>query len=244
MNRVLFGTLVALAAAACSSSESTTPEAQPAPAQPYSGMTPAAPEAPAAPPVAESPASPAAPSVPAAPATPAAPAGDPAPDFTLADPDGKQHSLADYRGKWVVLEWVNHGCPYVKKHYASNNMQQLQARYGAKGVAWLSICSSAPGKEGYEEPAAWKETLKKVGASPAAMLIDADGKVGRAYGAKVTPHMFVVSPEGAIVYRGAIDDKRSTKPADVASSRCYVSEVLDAVLAGGAPTVAETPAYG
>jgi len=172
------------------------------------------------------------------------PVANPAPDFTLVDPDGASHSLADYRGKWVVLEWTNHGCPFVKKHYDTKNMQQLQARYTAKGVAWLSICSSAPGKEGYESPADWKKTLAAKGAVPTAMLIDADGKVGHAYGAKATPTMVVISPEGGIVYRGAIDDKRSAKPADVATAKSYVAATLDAVLDGRPAPVAETAAYG
>jgi peroxiredoxin len=180
---------------------------------------------------------------PPAPAAPK-PVANPAPEFTLVDPDGASHALADYRGKWVVLEWTNHGCPFVKKHYESKNMQQLQARYTGKGVAWLTICSSAPGKEGYETPAQWKATLASKGAVPTAMLIDADGKVGHAYGAKATPTMVVISPEGGIVYRGAIDDKRSPKIADVAAARNYVADTLDAVLDGKPAPVAETAAYG
>jgi len=217
--------LIALAAAACSSATSEPPP-EPAKAE-------------TAAPVAEA-------SVAAAPmSAPAAelPVANPAPDFTLVDPDGVSHSLADYRGKWVVLEWTNHGCPYVKKHYNSKNMQQLQSKYTGKGVAWLTICSSAPGKEGYEEAAAWKATLARVGSAATATLLDADGKVGHAYGAKVTPHMFVIDPRGGIVYRGAIDDKKSAKVEDVAA-HTYVAEVLDAAMAGAAPPVTETAPYG
>jgi peroxiredoxin len=215
--------LIALAAAACSTA---TSEPQPEPAK-----------AEAAAPVAEAPA--AQPSAPA----PEQPVANPAPDFTLVDPDGVSHSLADYRGKWVVLEWTNHGCPYVKKHYNSKNMQQLQAKYTGKGVAWLTICSSAPGKEGHQDAAGWKATLARVGSAATATLFDVDGKVGHAYGAKVTPHMFVIDPRGGIVYRGAIDDKKSAKVEDVAA-HTYVSEVLDATMAGNPAPIAETAAYG
>jgi peroxiredoxin len=223
--------LSALAAAACSSSPS---EPTPAPAASAAETTQQAAEA-----------APVAAPSPDAPATAAPkPVANPAPEFTLVDPDGASHSLADYRGKWVVLEWTNHGCPFVKKHYNSKNMQTLQARYTEKGVAWLSICSSAPGKEGNESPAEWKATLAGKGAVPTAMLIDADGKVGHAYGAKTTPTMVVISPEGGIVYRGAIDDKRSANVADVATAKNYVAETLDAVLDGKSAPVAETAAYG
>jgi len=181
-------------------------------------------------------------SVAAAPAV--EPVAKPAPEFTLTDPDGASHALSDYRGKWVVLEWTNHGCPFVKKHYKSGNMQALQAKYTGKGVAWLSICSSAQGKEGWQTPADWKKTMARLSAAPTAMLLDADGKVGRAYGAKNTPTMLVIDPRGGIVYRGAIDDKRSADVADVATARNYVAEVLDAVLDGKPAPIAETAPYG
>jgi peroxiredoxin len=225
--------LTALAAAACGT--------EPAPAPAPTNAVDAAADVPA--PAAATPVAPAAPATPATPAVPKT-VEHPAPDFTLTDPDGASHSLADYRGKWVVLEWTNHGCPFVKKHYDSKNMQTLQARYTQKGVAWLTICSSAPGKEGYETPAAWKATLAAKGSAPTAMLIDADGKVGRAYGAKNTPTMFVISPDGGVVYHGAIDDKRSAKIADVAVAKNYVAETLDAVMDGRPAPLAETAAYG
>lgn len=175
----------------------------------------------------------------------ASPAGAPkAPDFTLRDSTGRTHSLADYRGKWVVLEWVNPGCPFVRKHYDSKNMQNLQAKYAGRGVTWLSICSSAPGKQGYDEPAGWNARLEKEGAGPTALLIDSDGKVGHLYDAKTTPHMFVIDPNGAVVYRGAIDDKKSANASDIPTSRNYVTDVLDACLAGKPSPVAETAPYG
>jgi peroxiredoxin len=229
MNAALLA-LTTLAVAACGT--------EPMPSATSTNTAESAPDA--APVAAATPAAPAAPTVPAAPKA----VEHPAPEFTLTDPDGASHALSDYRGKWVVLEWTNHGCPFVKKHYDSRNMQTLQARYTQQGVAWLSICSSAPGKEGNETPAEWKATLAAKGAVPTAMLIDADGKVGHAYGAKATPTMVVISPDGGIFYRGAIDDKRSANVADVASARNYVAEALDAGMAGKRPPIAETAAYG
>ena len=166
-------------------------------------------------------------------------------NFTLVDPWGKKHSLHDYKGKWIVLEWTNKGCPYVKKHYESNNMQTLQKKYTEKGVVWLSICSSAEGKEGYMTPEAWKEYLEKVGAKATATLIDADGRVGRKMGAKVTPHMWVLDPKLRKVYEGAIDDKRNArKPEEIAEAKNYVAAALDAGMAGKEIEVPSTRPYG
>jgi len=167
-----------------------------------------------------------------------------APEFTLKDTNGKEHSLKEYRGKIVVLEWTNHGCPYVKKHYDSDNMQKLQRKYAEKGVVWLSICSSAEGKQGHMAPAEWNEKTKALKAAPAAVLLDADGKVGRLYDAKVTPHMFVVGKDGVIAYRGAIDDKATPKPADVEGAKNYVADACDALLADKMPEVRDTKPYG
>ncbi|MHC4922688.1 MAG: thioredoxin family protein [Planctomycetota bacterium] len=172
------------------------------------------------------------------------PVANPAPEFTLPDLAGKDHTLSDYRGKWVVLEWINHGCPYVKKHYREGHMQLLQSKYRAKDVVWLQVCSSAPGKQGHMSTRQWEKMNKKLGVNATAVLLDPSGAVGRLYKAKVTPHMYVVSPEGGLVYRGAIDDKRSTKPADIAGSTNYIRQVMDAVLAGDASPVAETKPYG
>jgi peroxiredoxin len=239
--------VLAVAAAACSAQSSTTtpePMTPPPVAAAPAAPTPPAPPAPPTPPAPPAPPAPAAPAAPAQAPSPAA-VSSPAPEFTLPDPDGKTHSLADYRGKWVVLEWTNHGCPYVKRHYGANTIQALQTRYAAKNVAWLSICSSAPGKEGHETPAQWKATLAEKRAVPTAMLLDPDGKAGRAYGAKTTPHMFVIDPRGVIVYRGAIDDRPKAKTAEeMTSAHNYVAAALDAGMAGKPIDVPETKPYG
>lgn len=167
-----------------------------------------------------------------------------APDFTLKDTNDTEHTLSTYRGKWVVLEWINHGCPFVKKHYDAGNMQALQERYTAKGVVWLSICSSAPGKQGHMDNAKWNETIEAKKSKATAVLPDADGKVGRLYDAKVTPTMVVISPQGKIVYQGAIDSIRSAKPEDCEKAENYVAKALDAGLAGKEPAVATADAYG
>jgi peroxiredoxin len=170
--------------------------------------------------------------------------GQPAPAFTLTDTNGQQRSLADYSGKYVVLEWVNHDCPFVKKHYGSGNMQRLQAKYVGEGVVWLSINSSAPGKQGNYPPAKWNELTTAAKASPTAVLLDPDGTVGRAYGAKTTPHMYVIDPQGTLVYAGGIDDKPSTDPDDVAGARNYVDAALSEALAGKPIAVASSTPYG
>lgn len=170
--------------------------------------------------------------------------GEEAPAFTLTAADGAEVSLADYRGKYVVLEWLNRGCPFVGKQYRSGNMQALQRTYTAKGVMWLSIISSAPGKQGYCTPAeatAWASEQK---AAPTHTLLDPAGDVGRLYGAKTTPHMFVIDPEGTLIYQGAIDDKRSTRVADVETAHNYVVAALDAAMAGQPVSVASTTPYG
>ncbi len=174
----------------------------------------------------------------------AAAVGSPAPDFTLTDTNGKTQSLASYKGKLVVLEWLNHGCPFVKKHYASGNMQALQKKYTGKGVVWLSLVSSAPGKQGYQTNAEHNAAMKETGAAPSAILIDSDGKVGRLYGAKTTPHMFVINKKGELAYAGAIDDKASTDQADIKPAKNYVSAALDNLLKDKVPAVASSKAYG
>ena len=171
-------------------------------------------------------------------------AGKPAPDFRLTDSNGKSHTLSALKGKYVVLEWVNFQCPFVKKHYDSGNMQKLEKTYTKKGVVWLSINSSAAGKSGNYPPGQVNALLKEKGASPTAYLLDGDGKVGRLYGAKTTPQMFVVDPHGTIVYGGAIDDRPTTDGEDVAGAKNYVQEALDLALQGKAPAVAWTKSYG
>ncbi|MDF3130194.1 thioredoxin family protein [Kiritimatiellaeota bacterium B1221] len=167
-----------------------------------------------------------------------------APAFTLTDTNGNEHSLSDFKGKVVVLEWFNHGCPFVKKHYSKGNMQALQKTYTDKGVVWLAIVSSAEGKQGSDTAEGHNKTAKEKGTNATAILMDTDGTVGKAYGAKTTPHMFVINAEGELVYQGAIDDKRSTNPADIATSKNYVSAALDAVLAGEAVEVTKSTPYG
>lgn len=167
-----------------------------------------------------------------------------APAFALPDTAGQVHQLADYQGKFVVLEWVNPDCPFVKKHYGSGNMQKLQQEYTGKGVAWLAICSSAPGKQGNYPPEKHAELAKARGSAATALLLDPDGKVGKLYGAKTTPHMFVISPEGKILYRGAIDDKPSTDQADVKTAKNYVKAALDAAMDGQAVAEPVTAPYG
>ncbi len=170
--------------------------------------------------------------------------GKTAPAFSLPDPDGKKHALSDYKGKFVVLEWVNFGCPFVRKHYDSKNMQKLQEEYTAKGVTWLSICSSAKGKQGNFDAAELKKKLEKEGWKGTAYLIDEKGTVGREYGATATPNMFVLNKEHELVYAGAIDDTNSTDAADIPKSKNYVKAALDEALAGKKIATASSKPYG
>jgi cytochrome oxidase Cu insertion factor (SCO1/SenC/PrrC family) len=158
--------------------------------------------------------------------------GEPAPNFTLQAADGDEHSLADFEGQYVVLEWLNFGCPFVGKHYGSGNMQRLQDTYTDEGVVWLSIVSSAPGKQGYYPPDEMVEQKKKHDGNMTAILMDPDGEVGKTYGATVTPHMYVISPEGELLYRGGIDDKPTTDEADIEGATNYVRMALDAAMNG------------
>lgn len=168
----------------------------------------------------------------------------PAPLFTLVDAQGKIRSLSHYKGKHVVLEWVNFDCPFVRKHYSSGNMPSLQAAYTVKGVVWLSICSSAPGKQGYFEGKGLIERIAKEKLASTAYLVDKDGAVGKSYGAKTTPTMFVIDPEGIVLYAGGIDDIASTNVGDLSRARNYVRECLDAVLAGKEIKTKTSRAYG
>ena len=170
--------------------------------------------------------------------------GQPAPDFSLTDCSGKKVSLSDYKGKVVVLEWVNHNCPFVAKHYGSGNMQKLQADATAKGVTWLSISSSAPGKPGYASPADASKKCTETQSAATAYLLDETGEVGKTYGAKVTPEMYVIDAKGVLVYHGAIDDKKSTNPGDIAGAKNYVAAALDEVLAGKPVSTPKSDPYG
>jgi alkyl hydroperoxide reductase subunit AhpC len=174
---------------------------------------------------------------------PAPEIGKAAPAFRAVDTYGKTHSLDQYKGKWVVLEWLNHGCPFVRKHYGGGAMQALQKKYAGK-VVWLSIVSSAPGKQGHESNEGANALTKEKGAAPSAVLIDESGTVGRAYDARTTPHMFVINPQGNIVYMGGIDDKNSTRESDLQTARPHVDLALQEALAGKPVTVATSQPYG
>ena len=170
--------------------------------------------------------------------------GEPAPGFAAADIAGKTIRLGDYAGRTVVLEWTNHGCPFVGKHYNSGNMQALQQKYTTAGVVWLTIASSAPGEEGYVTPVEAEADLARWHATPTDFLLDSDGVVGRLYDARATPHMVVIDRAGRIVYMGAIDDTPSTRLADIKTAHNYVAAALDAVAAGRPIAIASTRAYG
>jgi peroxiredoxin len=170
--------------------------------------------------------------------------GDPAPDFTAVDSNGKSQRLSDHKGKYVVLEWHNQGCPYTKKHYESGNMQRLQKEWTAKGVVWLTVISSAPGTQGYVTPSQENDYVKKMNAAPTAVLMDPGGTLGHLYAAKTTPHMFIIAPDGTLIYNGAIDDHPTSDQADIASSKNYVSAALGEALAGKPVTDAATRPYG
>jgi peroxiredoxin len=172
------------------------------------------------------------------------PVGSTAPDFSISDSKGKTQSLSQYKGKYVVLEWFNPECPFVKKHYGSGNMQKLQEEFTGKGVVWLSVDSSAPGKEGNLTPADAEKKIAEWKSKSTAFLIDADGKAGQAYGAKNTPHMFVINPDGKIIYEGAIDSKASPNPADIPTSTNYVKAALDESLTGKKVSNPTTRPYG
>jgi peroxiredoxin len=170
--------------------------------------------------------------------------GNTAPDFTLPASDGKTYHLKDYRGRYVVLEWFNNACPFIRKHYDSGNMQKLQQTYGNKGVIWFSIASSAPGKEGYMTDREAVKIRVDNKAASMATLLDGDTKVAAKYGAKTTPHMFVINPKGKVIYAGAIDDHNSADPADIPNSKNYVATALDEAMAGKAVSTPSTPPYG
>ena len=170
--------------------------------------------------------------------------GQPAGNFRLTDASGKAVALSDFRGKPVVLEWNNPGCPFVQKHYASGNMQRTQARAKAMGAAWLTINSGAPGKQGHMTGAEARAFVAKEKAVPTAYLLDPAGKVGRGYAAKTTPHLYVIAPDGRLVYQGGIDDRPTANPADIAGARNHVLAALGEVKAGKPVSVAETRPYG
>mgnify|MGYP003390035218 FL=1 len=167
-----------------------------------------------------------------------------APNFKLMDSNGKEHSLSDFKGKLVVLEWINYECPFVKKHYDSKNMQALQEKYTKQGLIWLTICSSAESKQGNFTNDEINRRSKKHGAKFTAYLVDSDGKVGKMYGAKTTPHMYIINKDGKLVYAGGIDDKASTDLEDIKAAKNYVSLALDELLAGKNVSVQSSKPYG
>ena len=179
-----------------------------------------------------------------APAALAVTAGEQAPDFALTDLAGKPVKLSDHKGSTVVLEWVNPECPYVRKHYDSANMPNLQKEFGSKKVVWLTVNSTNANHPEFKTPAQMSSWMKQKGGAPAATLLDSDGKVGKLYGARTTPHMYIVNPQGKLVYVGAIDDKRSTNPADVKTAKNYVRLALEESLAGKPVSTASTTPYG
>ena len=174
----------------------------------------------------------------------AAPPGNAAPAFKEVNTAGKEISLADFKGKTVILEWTNDGCPFVKKHYNSKSMQDTQAAATADGVIWLSVISSKPGSQGHVNGAAADKLTADRGAKPTHVLLDPDGSMGRAYGAKTTPHMYIITPDGKIAYNGAIDSIQSNKVEDVPKATNYVTTALASLKAGKAPDPALTVPYG
>ena len=169
---------------------------------------------------------------------------DDAIDFSLKNEKGKLVKLSDYKGKVVVLEWLNHGCPFVKKHYGAKNMQKLQSKYTKKGIVWLSIISSAPGNQGYVDTDGASRDKKEKGSNATNILLDSKGEVGKKYGAKTTPHMYVIDKNFKIAYVGAIDSVPSADPADIGEADNYVSMALESILKGEKVKVAKTKPYG
>jgi peroxiredoxin len=170
--------------------------------------------------------------------------GAPAPPFKATDSHGQTEALDQFHGKYVVLEWHNQGCPYTRKHYVSGNMQALQREWTAKGVAWFTVISSAPGQQGYVTPAQENGYVAKMHAAPTAVLLDTFGMVGRLYNAKTTPEMYVIDPSGKLIYAGAIDDRPTTDPGDVRGARNYVADALTEAMAGKPVATPYTRPYG
>ena len=174
----------------------------------------------------------------------AIPPGTLAPDFKGVDSNGVTHTLSEYRGKYVVLEWANKGCPFDQKHYLSGSMENLQKEWTAKGVVWLSVISSAPGEQGYVNAAQENEYIKNMHVASTAVLLDPTGTIGRLYEAKTTPHMFVIDPTGKLIYEGAIDNKPTTDQADLKGAQNYLNDALNASMSGKPVAVESTRPYG
>jgi peroxiredoxin len=170
--------------------------------------------------------------------------GELAPDFTATDSNGAVHKLSEYQGKYVVLEWTNRGCPYTQKQYTSGNMQRLQREWTGRGVIWLTVASSAPGKQGYVTASEENAYLKQANAAPTAVLLDSTGTLGHLYEAKTTPHMFIISPKRILIYNGAIDDRPTTDLADVNGAKNYVALALEEATSGKTVSIPTTRPYG
>lgn len=170
--------------------------------------------------------------------------GEPAPDFQATDSSGQVRKLSQYRGKFVVLEWHNNGCPYTRKHYESGNMQGLQRAWTGKGVVWFTVISSAPSQQGYVTAQQENDYIRQMKASPSTALLDPQGTIGRLYSAKTTPHMFVINPEGVLVYDGAIDDEATTDHADIPTAKNYVSRALEEAMANKQVSIPTSRPYG
>jgi peroxiredoxin len=170
--------------------------------------------------------------------------GAPAPAFTLTDSNGKTVSLADFKGKTVVLEWTNHDCPYVRKHYGGNAMQALQKKWTGQGVVWLTLISSEPGSQGFVTPDQANKLTQDRNAAPTAVLFDTKGDVGHAYGAQTTPHMYVITGNGTLVYMGGIDDKATTRLEDLKTAKNFVDAALSEVAQGKPVSVTTSRPYG
>ncbi len=170
--------------------------------------------------------------------------GAQAPAFSVQDANGATRTLAEFNGRTVVLEWTNHGCPYVRKHYDSGNMQALQREAAADGIVWLQVISSAPGEQGHLDGPGALARVRTDNASPAATLLDPSGVMGRAYGARNTPQMVIIGPTGAVLYQGAIDDRPSARPSSLEGATNYVRAALADIAAGRPVQIAETTPYG
>lgn len=221
MKRVIFAAMLGLALA-CGSAETKPTQEKP---QPVNADPKPAPEKPTEE------------------KAPGAALNDKAPDFTLKDSSGQEHKLSAYLGKYVVLEWVNYGCPFVKRQYSLGAMQKTQKELTEKGVIWLAINSSAAGKQGYFEGDELKAQITAQNAAHSAYLLDTDGTVGKLYGAKTTPHMYVINPEGRLIYRGAIDDQ-ATADESKPLGKNYVVAALEEAMAGKPVASSDTPPYG
>jgi peroxiredoxin len=170
--------------------------------------------------------------------------GESAPNFTATDTNGQTHKLSDYAGKFVVLEWHNRGCPYTQKHYNSGNMERLQREWTGRGVIWLTVISSAPGKQGYVTAEEENAYVKQVSAAPTAVLLDPTGALGHLYDAKTTPHMFIINPQGTLIYNGAIDDRPTSDLSDITGAKNYVSVALEEAMSGKSVSTPTTRPYG